>query len=90
MFNGKPTWLINSYAPKAIGYHQDNDKFWSIGRKTDIGKNRAMISCKASQDPDDSNNVLKYVNLNGEWIKDNENDVNVQSIFDETIETSVN
>ena len=87
LFNGKPTWIRNSYAPKAIWYQ---DKFWSIGLKTDIGMNRAMISCTTSQEPDDSNNVWKYVNLKGEWIKDIENDVTVQSIFNETIETSVN
>ena len=91
LFNGKPTWLMNSYAyaSKAIWY-QDKDKFWNIGLKADIGKNRSMIYCTSttSKEPDDSNNVWKYMNLKGEWVVDNENDVSVQSIFDKAIETS--
>ena len=86
LFNGKPTWLMISYAPKAIWYE---DKSWNIGLKTDIGKRRSMINCTTSIEPDDSNNVWKYVNLKREWVVDNENDVSVQSVFDKAIETSV-
>ena len=84
LFNGKPTWLMNSYAPKAIWYE---NKLWNIGLKMDIAKNRSHV-CTSSKEPDGSNNVWKYKHLKGEWVVDNEYDVSVQSVFDKVIDTS--
>ena len=84
LFNGKPTWLMNSYAPKAIW---NENKLWNIGLKMDIAKNRSHV-CTSSKEPDGSNNVWKYTHLKGEWVVDNEYDVSVQSVFDKVIDTS--
>ena len=76
--NGKSNWVMNSYA---IWYHSEG-RVWNIGSKINLGKNIAMIySSTASHEPDLSNSLWNYFSPRQEWVKDNENDVSVQSTF---------